>query len=111
MALTSVLLPLFSDTLYSYKVALEGTSYNLKFRYNERMKLWLMDIYTEDNIAVLLGVTLVPNYPIALEYTLEDLSGGFWLEAVADTNTEQYKTYPEDLAKYYRLFYIYDDGE
>jgi hypothetical protein len=89
---------------------LEGQSYVLKVRYNERSEQWFLDFYREDTTAIMLGVGIVPNYPIALDYAIAGLNGFFWLESIAELPTEDYKTYPEELYQYYRFFYIFEDG-
>lgn len=111
MALQYVKIPLFEDSFYSYSIALENVTYVLSFKYVERMELWIFDLYDAESNPLVLGMGLVPFYPISLDYVISELSGYFWLEQIADINTEQYKQYPEELSQYYRMFYIYDDGE
>jgi hypothetical protein len=53
---------------YEFKTDLDGVTYTLAFRYNSRMDRWIMDIKTEDDdpiimgIPILLGVSLVKRF-------------------------------------------------
>jgi len=106
--LNYVSLPLFDDYEYSYTIGLEGLSYTVVMKYNERAKLWFMDLFLEDTTPVALGVGVVPLYPIALDLAISPLNGYFWLENIPAINTEQYKQYPDKLRQYYRFYYIYE---
>jgi len=100
-------LPLYSDPDYNYAVNLQGQSYILDFKYNERVKLYFLSIYTADNVPVVLGVGLVPTYPITKDYALYPLTGFFWMEEKADIISEPYKVYPENIDQYYSFYYLY----
>ena len=109
MTLKYVSLPLFDDYEYSYTIALQGSTYAISVKYNERMKQWFIDLDVDETVSVFKGVGLVPTYPIALDYAIYPLTGYFWLENIPDINTEQYKQYPDKLRQYYRFFYIYNE--
>lgn len=102
-----VSLSLYPDADYNYAVNLQGQSYILDFKYNERCQLYFLSIYTAENIPVVLGVGLVPTYPITKDYALFPLTGFFWMEEKADIITEPYKTYPDKIDEYYNFYYIY----
>lgn len=102
-------LPLYTDYYYSYTVSLERNSYVVEIYYNSYGKKWYMDLYTEDQEPVVLGLALLPEYPIAIDYILPNLSGFFWLYPVPEIGKkEKYKTDPEALAQYYSLKYVYN---
>jgi hypothetical protein len=107
MAERYVIVPLYEDPFYSYAISLEGESYILEFQYNERAELYFLSIYTADREPVVLGVGVVPYYPITLDYILPGLSGYFWLEEKATYNSEPYKEYPDKIHEYYNAYYIY----
>lgn len=111
MSLQYIILPLFEDAFYSYSVALEDNTYVINIRYNERSEQWIMDLLDAASNPIVAGVGVVPLYPIMLDYAITNMTGFFWLEPIAEMNTEQYKQYPEKLNQYYRMFYIYDNGE
>ncbi len=111
MTLLAINLPLSDDPSYSYSVAFEGNSYNLKFEYNERAKLYFLSLSDADDNLIVGGEALVPNYPILLDYALPLLSGFIWMEEISDIIFEPYKQFPDKLSQYYTLSYSYDDGE
>lgn len=101
-------LALFPDADYTYAVALQGVSYNLEFIYNERIQLYSLSLYDQNNNPIVLGEALVPNYPIFKDYALFPLTGFFWMEEKADIISEPYKVFPDSIDQYYNLFYIYE---
>lgn len=107
MAVKGVFLPLFDNPVYEYSVALEGVSYRLKFTYNDRCSCYFMDIKDADNNPLVLGVGLVPTYPICTDYRIQGLTGFFWLQQKSDAISEPYKSYPENLSQYYDFYYTY----
>lgn len=109
MAVKNVALPLFDEPFYTYAVALQGQSYTAELVYNERAQLYFLSLYTADKEPILLGVGLVPNYPITFDYILPGLSGFFWLELKARTLGEPYKEYPDQLSQFYDFYYVYND--
>ena len=111
MTTKHVLLPLYDQVDYLYKVTLEGSSYRLRFTYNQVMQLYTMAISDADDVTLVSGAGLVPNYPIAADYVIEGLTGTFLLLPKANTPSEFYKTYPDKLATYYELSYVYDSPE
>jgi hypothetical protein len=111
MTVRYVDVPLFSDFHYTYSITLEGNSYNLEFLYNERMELYTLTMYSADGSLLVAGHAVVPNYPIFGDYALPDLDGFFFMEPISEIEAEAYKTYPAQIHKYYRMVYLYDDGE
>lgn len=109
MAWHYVPLPLFKESNYLYTVPLERVSYQLKFYYNERMEQWIMDLLYADGVPIVLGQALIANYPLFSEYVIEP-TGFFFLEPIGE-NKNQTVINPFELEKYYRLFYLYEDGE
>lgn len=108
MTVMYVNMPLFTESYYSYTISLETISYNVEIVFNERVGLWYLSLYLQDNTPVFEGVAIVPGYPIALDYALNKLTGYFYLECVASINTEQYIQYPDKLSQYYKFYYIYE---
>lgn len=103
-----VVVPLFPEPFYTYSQSFQGQSYNLEFLYNERAQQWFLNLLDADNLPIVMGVGIVPGYPILQEYAITGLTGFFWLEEKAEITTEAYKQYPEQLNQYYNMFYIYE---
>lgn len=104
-------LPLYSDPDYNYAVNLQGNSYILDFKYNERAGLYFISLYTAENVPLVLGDALVPTFPIMKDYALNTLTGFFWMEEKASIISEPYKAYPDKIDQYYNLFYIYSTDD
>ena len=110
MTLKYVPMPLYEDAAYFYRVSLEGRSYIFSAYYNERAGGWFFGLKTEDGVDVVVGERLVANYPILIDYALPNLTGYLFLEPIGKS-IERYRTDPALLAKYFKLFYIYNDQE
>ena len=102
-----VKLPLYEDSDYNYAVNLQGQSYILDFKYNERAQLYFLSVYTAENVPIILGVALVPTYPITKDHALFPLTGFFWMEERAAILSEPYKVYPDKISEYYNFYYRY----
>lgn len=107
MTTNYISLPLFDDAFYSYSIALEGNSYVLEFKFNERMNLYVFNLYDAENNPLILGEVLVPTYPIFLDYVIPNLTGWFYLQENAAITGEPYKDFPQMLSQYYSFFYSY----
>jgi len=68
-----------------------------------------MDLRKEDQTPVLLGYALVPQYPMTIDYNLEDvgLSGYFLLLPVNPTISNKIKEGPSIMPEFFSLFYVY----
>lgn len=104
-----VKLPLYEDSDYNYAVNLQGQSYILDFKYNERSQLYFLSVYTAENVPIILGVALVPTYPITKDNALFPLTGFFWMEEKAAILSEPYKVYPDKVNEYYNFFYTWSE--
>lgn len=104
-----VSLPLFDEPDYNYAVNLQGQSYILDFKYNERSQLYFLSVYTAENVPIILGVALVPTYPITKDNALFPLTGFFWMEEKAAILSEPYKVYPDKVNEYYNFFYTWSE--
>jgi len=109
MADKYIAMPLFGDSYYTYSIAFQGLSYILEFIYNERAKLYFINLLDADNNPIVMGEALVPNYPVFLDYAIFPLTGFIWMEEKADIISEPYKTYPDAIDQYYNLFFIYSE--
>ncbi len=102
-------LPLYEDPYYTYSFAAQGQSYVLEFIYNERAKLYYMNLLDSDNNPIVTGEALVPTYPLFLDYALFPLTGFFWLEEKSTLVSEPYKAYPDKISQYYNFYYTYTE--
>lgn len=64
---------------YEFTVELEGKTYLMRFRWNERMGRWLMDVAKVDGADVVAGVPLLVNTPLLDRFASPDLPPGRFL--------------------------------
>lgn len=95
---------------YFVTVSLEGNSYRVWLYYNERMEQWIFNLSTPDDIPVVMGVGVVPQYPMLLDYGINELTGFFYFEPIGK-KINQTLVNPFEIWKYYTLTYYYDNGK
>lgn len=107
---TAIEMPLYTDLKYRYGMALEGQSFQFTFYWNTRCSQWHMDIRLENQDPVLLGYALVPQYPMLVDYNLEDigLTGYFLLLPVNATISNKITEESSIMPEFFSLFYIYE---
>lgn len=111
MTLQYVPVPLFADAYYEYSQSFQGQSFILRFIYSDRSQAYFFSLLDQDNVELVMGERLVPGYPLFKDYALFPLTGWFWMEEIAEIISEPYKVYPDKIDEYYRMWYVYDDGE
>ena len=101
-------LPLYKDPDYAYIVSLQGRAYKIRLYYNERMSRWIFNLAYADGAPIVTGEALSLEYPLFLDYGVEDLTGYFYLSPIGkkQNNTE---LHPFELQKYYKLYYVYEE--
>ena len=102
-------LPLYSDPYFSYNIDLEGVNRTLTFRWNDRANSWHFDITQEEGKSVVAGIRVVANYPMLVDYQLDEYSmtGYFALVDAGSFSSGKLDTKPEAMSQWYKLFYIY----
>ncbi len=101
-------IPLLDEPFYDLSISLEGNSYIVEFTYNERMSLHTLSLYDAERNPIVLGVGLVPEYPILLDYAIPNMTGYFLLTRKPSNISEPYKVYPDQLSQYYYLVYVFE---
>lgn len=106
-------LPLYPEPFYEYRIALEDEARLVTFRWQDRTSSWYIDVKQDDLTPVVLGIKLVPYYPILADYQLQEsgINGYFVLVDSGDLITDKLDASPEALAQYYRLFYVYEEED
>lgn len=100
-------IPLFSDPFYDYSISLEGNSYIVQFVYNERSKLYYLNLLDADNNPIVMSCAVIPLFPIMKDYAILNLSGFFWMEPKSDLNLDIYEEYPDKINEFYNMYYVY----
>ncbi|PUB40056.1 hypothetical protein C8K58_11442 [Pseudomonas sp. GV047] len=109
----SIEMPLYSDTKYRYGISLEGKSYQFTFYWNERCSQWQVDLRQDDQTPLVLGYALVPQYPMMLDYTLEEygLTGYFLLLPINSTISNKITESSNIMSEFFSLFYVYNTDD
>ena len=93
---------------YSLFVPLQGFLYKIDLYFNERMRSWSINLYEGNGDPIILGQRLSPNYPLFMDYLIDNLTGYFLLEPKGmyknNTIINDY-----NIKKYYNLFYYYEE--
>ncbi len=98
---------LSKDPYYTYKQTLDDKDFILTFRYSKRAKSWYMDLADSDKTPLVLGVRLVPEYPLFEDYVINDLDGFFWLSPDVPSNINTFYEQPENLPDFFTLRYFF----
>lgn len=106
-------IPMYNERNYSYGVSLEGRSYVLSFYWNRKAKQWHMDLRLEDRTPILMGQALVPQYPMFVDYNLEELgmTGYFELMPVNVSIASKVGDEMSIVPEFFKLYYVYLTGE
>lgn len=62
-------IPFKQESCFEEQITLSGTIFLLKFTWNSLNEFWTMDIRDRDENPILLGIKIVPNYPLLYQYT------------------------------------------
>ena len=97
-------LPVRSDLDgYSFSIELDAVTYLLRFRYNDRMSVWLMDIADTGGNDVLSGVPLLTNCDLIGRFRSDALPPGRFL--AFDTTGNAANAGRNDLGNNVKLLY------
>lgn len=102
-------MPLYTEEKYRYGISLEGVSWQFTFYWNGRASQWHMDIRREDQTPLVLGIALVSQYPMLVDYNIEEqgLSGYFLLMPVNSAIDSQITENSSVVPEFFKLFYVY----
>jgi len=106
--MASIALQVFNDVRSSFlqRIKLNGTIYNLKIYWNTRESTWYMDILDQDLEYLLMGLKLVPNFPLLQEYDRSFIDyGNFILVDTSGFATGDRPTF-ENLGTRYQLIFV-----
>lgn len=108
MATRVISIPFYRDPDYFYTIALQNVAYTIRFYYNERVERWAMDFSYADGTPIIMGQSLVRNYPMYFDYHIPSLTGYFYVEEIGKSINETEKnTY--EIWKYFKMYYIYEE--
>lgn len=88
---------------YSQRVTLEGSTYNIILKWNERDSVWYMSLLTDENVPLMSGVKVVSDFPLNRREASSDGPPGLFV--AYDTSEEGIDAGFEELGERVLLFY------
>lgn len=70
------IIPFKEPSNWKMQITLEGEIFILEFTWNALNEFWSMDIYTRNEVPLIYGITIVPDYPLLSTYTVEGMPKG-----------------------------------
>lgn len=64
------IIPFKEPAQWQEQISLEGIIYNFTFTWNALNEFWMMDIYNRDEIPLILGIKIVPLFPLLKPFTV-----------------------------------------
>jgi len=61
---------------YSYKISLEGTTFSLRFSFNDRVGKWMLQIADQSDVVLLNEIPLVSNWDLISRFVTDGLPLG-----------------------------------
>jgi hypothetical protein len=90
---------------YSQRVELDGVIYNLNFRFNERLNLWVMDVLDSDEADILIGLPLLVSTPLMFQYVKAGKPPGDFVVLNRENRTDENPS-ENNLGTDFKLYYI-----
>ena len=98
-------LPVRSDIRsYTFTIDLEDRTYTLRFRFNERLGLWTMDIADAQDVDIALGIPIQTDVDMFSQIIDTDLPPGNFV--AIDETGEGRDAGEDDLGNDVKLFYV-----
>lgn len=70
------IIPFKEASSFIEQITLSGTIFVLRFNWNSLNEFWSMDIQNRDEEPIIMGIKIVPNYPLLAQYTDNNLPSG-----------------------------------
>lgn len=110
----AVLVPILRDpdgaSFFDLQVQLEGVTYTLEMRWNERMQAWFMNVLDSEGVtAFIVGARLCADWPIAQELVDRNPPGVFFLVDTAQPTGNGDEPGFGDLGNRHQLHYVPSD--
>lgn len=68
-------LPIFKDDLkFEYKTTINGVEYWFYYRFNQRAKRWVVNLYTSEREPIVTGIFVLENNSLYQDITLKNLN-------------------------------------
>lgn len=71
-----LIIPFREQSFFRQQIQLTGVLYFLTFTWNALNEFWIMDIANSDEEPLILGIKIVPDYPLLAAFTVEGMPQG-----------------------------------
>lgn len=95
--------------IYHYTVTLDGTTYQLRYTWNDRMSKWFVSVSDAGGTALIDNVPLVANWPIIDRFRV--LGQPLGSLVVFDSSLQNLDPARFDLGDRVRMFYLEEASE
>lgn len=82
----AVIIPIKDNPNHTLLIELESIIYKLGFKFNTVGLFWTLDIWTEDDVLLLVGIKMVPNYPLIFSHKKKLLPQGDFICETSDVS-------------------------
>lgn len=70
------IIPFKEPSNFKEQIELTGVIFVLEFTWNALNEYWVMDIYSRDEAPIILGIKIVPSYPLLAAFTVLEKPAG-----------------------------------
>jgi len=102
------IIPFKESSAWREQIQLGDAIFFLGFTWNALNEFWTMDIYNRNEKPLILGIKLVPNYPLLAQYAVDGMpKGEIILQNIVNTKDDVKRF---DIGQKFELIY-YFEGE
>lgn len=101
------IIPFKEPAQWEEQIELEGVIYIFVFTWNALNEFWSMDIYNRDEFPLILGIKIVPNYPLLAPYTVFGKPAGEIICQNVVNAPDSISRY--DMSQKFELVYYFED--
>ena len=103
-----LIIPFNDNGSWREQIQLDNIVYFLNFTWNGLNEFWTMDILNRNEEPLILGIKIVPNYPLLSTYTVEGMPPGNIICQNIVNTTDEIKRF--DIGQKFEMVY-YFEGE
>lgn len=82
----AIIIPIKDDPNHTLIIELESKIFKIWFKFNSVGDFWAMDIFSEDDILLISGIKIIPNYPLIFSNKINFLVSGDFVCEIYDIN-------------------------
>lgn len=102
------IIPFKEPSFWREQITLTGVVFIFEFKWNSLNEFWVMNIYDSEEIPLILGIKIVPNYPLLDQYSVAGMPSGEIICQNIVATPDSISRF--DMSQKFELVY-YEDGE